>query len=134
LIRFKVMRGQGPNEGKWAVFRINPDDSEDLVETHGAEWYARHKAAMYQWATHLDSWMASLVEDNDVVEDVMEILGAMQDIPFDSDDEELINKEYDKGVARALAELPDAMKLLAERYRKEWNNRRPQQPRRVETG
>ena len=99
---YQIMQGNGVNEGKWAVFT---KAGEQVSVRYPTEQAARRQAAIMMWATHLDVWMTTLVEDSDVAEDVADMLGL----------------EYnDENIGEVLNLLPDAMHRLANTYAREW--------------
>lgn len=115
-----LKKGVNENAGKWAIFEHHPDGSETLLDVASPEWYVRQKAAALEWAAHLNTWMTSVVEDEDVVEEIGELLGIMAEIDFESTDEEYISKAYDRMIAEALKYLPQGLRVLADRYEREW--------------
>jgi hypothetical protein len=84
---------------------------------------ARTMAAVLEWKWHLDQWMTTIVEDEDVVEDVGEILGLVGDIPLGDADDDEISKAYDQMIVGALELLPAGLRLLADTYEAEWRNK-----------
>jgi hypothetical protein len=86
---------------------------------------ARTMAATLEWMHHLDRWMTTLVEDEDVIEEVGDLLGIEPDMT--SDDDEKIEKEYDRMIVGGLELLPAALRLLADKYEAEWRNKHGQE-------
>ena len=86
---------------------------------------ARRMAATLEWAHHLDTWMTTLVEDEDVIEEIGDLLGI--DVDMSSDDDEKIEKEYDRMIVGGLELLPAGLRLLADKYEAEWRNKHGQE-------
>jgi hypothetical protein len=80
---------------------------------------ARDLAATLTWMVHLDAWMVSVVEDEDVVVEIGDLLG-MQYVPGT---DEQIEHDHDRMVVEVLRLLPDGLRRLADRYEQEWANK-----------
>jgi hypothetical protein len=104
------------------------DDAGDQVQKMNqrvlSEQVARELAATLTWMVHLDAWMVTVVEDLDVTEEVAELLG-LDDFPPDGEDDEEIEKAYDRMTAGALKFLPSGLRRLADRYEREWERVKP---------
>jgi hypothetical protein len=99
------------------------DDGNEIQQinlTRLSPQVARELAAELTWMVHLDKWMTTVVEDEDVTEEVAEILGLDADLPIESEDSGEIEKAYDRMTAGALKFLPGGLRRLADRYGREW--------------
>ena len=103
----------------WIVFDTQNEESMD--ERPLEEKEARRQAAILEWANHLDRWMTTLVEDEDVVEDIGEILGVSKiERQHEDQDGTELEKSYDAMVVKVIELLPSGMRALADLYEKEW--------------
>jgi hypothetical protein len=131
MSRFKVVQERSgvvrePNAVSfdfWYNVMEYDDDGNEIRQinlTRLSYQVARELAAELTWMVHLDKWMIAVVEDADVADEVAEILGLDAEIPIDSEDEEEIEKAYDRMTAGALKFLPGGLRRLADRYGREW--------------
>jgi hypothetical protein len=104
----------------WDVIPSVPD-AEPLNGSPLAEADARKMAATLEWTAHLDQWMTTVVEDEDVIEEIGDLLGI--EVDMSSDDDEKIEKEYDRMIVDGLELLPAGLRLLADKYEAEWRNK-----------
>jgi hypothetical protein len=96
----------------WDVVDTKRDDEvQNVNDIPLAEDDARKMAATLEWANHLDSWMTTLVEDEDVVEEIGAILG--------------LDEANGGKIAKVLELLPDGLRLLATTYEIEWRKLNP---------
>jgi len=103
----------------WVVQQVT--ESVTTLGTGPTETAARYEAATQLWATHLDTWMTD-IEDDDVVESIIEILGFIDGLftaeELEDNDEYL--QRYDHAIVTALSFLPEGLRRLAHRYEQEW--------------
>jgi hypothetical protein len=111
----------------WDVIRRASEGQDEFKITNSPmpEDEARTMAATLEWTAHLDQWMTTVVEDEDVIEDVGDLLGI--EVDMSSDDDNQIEKEYDRMIAGGLELLPAALRLLADKYEAEWRNKHGQE-------
>jgi hypothetical protein len=107
----------------WDVLRRGGEEFT-INSSPMTEAEARKMAATLEWTTHLDRWMTTLVEDEDVIEDVGDLLGIEVDM---SADDEQVEEEYDRLIIGGLELLPAALRLLADKYEAEWRNKHGQE-------
>lgn len=120
--RSEITRGSETKSFLFGYNVVEYDDEGTAVqqvnEMRLGQQVARELAAILTWMVHLDKWMITVVEDEDVVEEVADILGF--DFPIDSEDEAEIDKAMDAMTVGALKFLPAGLHRLADRYAREW--------------
>lgn len=112
-----------PNAYWYDVIERTTDGDQRINKEPLNRQEARELAATCEWAKLLDTWMVTVVEDEDTIEEVGEILGLGDSVPMYSGDDEAISKAYDHMIGQALKFLPAGLRRLADLYEEEWNRR-----------
>lgn len=105
-----------PDKHEYHVY-VEDDGGKEIVDRLPTLEEARVEAAIREWAHHFDGWMSSLVEDEDVAENIGEILGLLPNANVSDDD---FDKQYNRMVSAVLRLLPAGLRRLADTYQTEW--------------
>jgi len=122
--RSDITRGSEVKSFLWG-YDVVEDTTDGPVKINAApmgQQEARELAATYEWVKHLDAWLVTEVEDEDVIEDIGEILGLVVEIDFEGDDAQVL-RELDEMTVTALRFLPAGLRKLADLYEKEWQSK-----------